>query len=956
MRSFGSARGIMFGTVLLSSAGAAALLSACGTDSEESGVGKAREAQHQPPPIGGQTPGADPKFTLFESGQVRPLALSGDGKRLYAVNTPDNRLEIFDVKNQGLQRRSSVVVGLEPVSVAMHGDDEVWVVNHLSDSVSIVDVSDSDNARVTQTLLVGDEPRDIVFAGPGKNRAFVTTAHRGQNNPNDHEFFTAGVGRADVWVFDSHHLGSNLGGAPMTIITLFTDTPRALAVSPHGDKVYAAGYKTGNKTTSIHQEYVAAGGGTPPPNVNFQGEAQPSTGLIVRYDGTHWVDQIGRTWDQDIYYSLPDKDVFAIDANASTPAAIPGSAGEWATVGTVLFNMAVNPVSGKIYVANTDANNFTRFEDPGTFGGSSVRGHLAESRITVLAPNGSVTPRHLNKHIDYSTCCAPTPNAENAKSLAFPQGMAITQNGQTLYVAAFGSSKVGIFNTAQLENDTFQPSTANQVQVSGGGPSGIVLDEQHHRLFVMTRFDMGISVVDTQAKHETSHVALFNPEPASVRNGRPLLYNASHTSSHGDSACASCHIDANNDDIAWDLGNPDGTPLNNPNPVIPSFLVPDPSQADPTFRPMKGPMATQSLRGMMNHGPLHWRGDRTGGNDAPTAQPDSGSFDEAAGFKKFNPAFQSLNGHDSQLTDEEMQEFTDFVMQLVYPPNPIRNLDNSLTANQQAGRDQFFTPLSEGTVACADCHTLDPDGNKQFGVPFPGFFGTSGLSVFLTLDPVLPQVIKIPHLRAEYQKVGMFGSPPSALLGGVTTSPIGDQVRGFGLFHDGTGDSLPSFFSVLGFNMPISPHGFTPGPAGDLLRQQVAEFIFALDSNLKPIVGQQITLNGSNASVVGARIDLLEARAAAGDCELIAKGNLDDRESGYLYDGAGNFYTDRSRDPKISDAALRHLVSSCHRELTFTCVPVGSGRRMGVDADLDGWLDGDELASGSDPRDPNSTP
>ena len=40
-------------------------------------------------------PGPASSFTLFESGQVRPLALSRDGQRLYAVNTPDNRLRSF---------------------------------------------------------------------------------------------------------------------------------------------------------------------------------------------------------------------------------------------------------------------------------------------------------------------------------------------------------------------------------------------------------------------------------------------------------------------------------------------------------------------------------------------------------------------------------------------------------------------------------------------------------------------------------------------------------------------------------------------------------------------------------------------------------------------------------------------------------------------------------------------
>ncbi len=177
------------------------------------------------------------RFTLFESGQVRPLALSPSGKLLFAANTPDNRLEVFRIDNHGLEHRASIPVGLEPVAVAARNDNEIWVVNHLSDSVSVVALAqDGQSARVVRTLLVGDEPRDIVFGGPGKNRAFITTAHRGQNVPFDPQLTTPGVGRADVWVFDADHLGGTLGGTPITIVTLFSDTPRALAVSPDGSK------------------------------------------------------------------------------------------------------------------------------------------------------------------------------------------------------------------------------------------------------------------------------------------------------------------------------------------------------------------------------------------------------------------------------------------------------------------------------------------------------------------------------------------------------------------------------------------------------------------------------------------------------------------------------------------------------------------------------------------------
>ncbi len=901
--------------------------------------------------------GAAPRFTLFESGQVRPLALSPNGQRLYAVNTPDNRLEIFDVGPHGLTHRGSVAVGLEPVAVAARGAHEVWVVNHLSDSISIVDAQWPAHPRVVRTLLVGDEPRDLVFAGPGRRRAFVTTAHRGQNLPLDPQFFTPGVGRADVWVFDAASLGGSPGGTPLTIVTLFTDTPRGLAVSPDGSRVYAAGFHTGNRTTTINELYVPDGGevngGLPEPRTNADGVPQPETGLIVKFDGTSWVDAIGRIWDHIVFFSLPDRDVFALDAMANPPRLVDGSDGWWSGVGTVLFNLAVNPVSGKVYVANTDANNLQRFEGPGLFAGDSLRGHLHESRITVLSP-GSVTPRHLNKHIDYQACCAPLPNEENERSLAFPQAMAVSSDGATLFVAGFGSSKIGVYDTAALEADTFVPG-ADQIPLPGGGPSGLVLDEARGRLYVLTRFDNAISVVQVASRQVTQHLAMFNPEPESVVAGRPFLYDASHTSSHGDSACASCHVFGDVDSLAWDLGDPDGASLANGNPIIPSFLVLDPSQVDPTFRSLKGPMTSQSLRGMSNHGPMHWRGDRNGGLDAPTAQPDSGAFDEEAGFKKFNGAFVGLLGRHAPLEPEEMQAFTDFTLQIVYPPNPIRRLDNALTPDEQVGRDHFFTTGAEGPTSCADCHTIDPEGNASAGVRFPGFFGTSGLSVFLTLDPVRPQAIKIPHLRNAYTKVGMFGSPPSPLFGGTTTEHVGDQVRGFGLQHDGSADNLPSFFAVPGFAQPISPHGFLLGPAGDQLRLQTARFILAMDTNLRPIVGQQITLAAGTAVAATPRVNLLVARAAAGDCELVARTRALGRELGFLYTG-GRFVPDVERAPALTDGALRLLALVTGHPLTYTCVPIGSGRRMGVDADLDGHLDGDEDLAGSDPRDPTSVP
>src|SRR5215470_15781664 len=82
------------------------------------------------------------RFTTFETLQVRPLALSPSRQFLYAANTPDDRLEVFRVQKDGtLQSAGAVAVGMEPIAVACRTDTEVWVLNFLSDSISIVDTS-----------------------------------------------------------------------------------------------------------------------------------------------------------------------------------------------------------------------------------------------------------------------------------------------------------------------------------------------------------------------------------------------------------------------------------------------------------------------------------------------------------------------------------------------------------------------------------------------------------------------------------------------------------------------------------------------------------------------------------------------------------------------------------------------------------------------------------------------
>ncbi|MBX3160568.1 MAG: hypothetical protein KF773_31675 [Deltaproteobacteria bacterium] len=909
-------------------------------------------------------------FTTFESGQVRPLALTPNKKLLLATNTPDGRLEIFAVKHDRLEHVASVPVGLEPVAVAARDNDEAWVVNHLSDSVSIVAL-DGKDSRVTRTLLVGDEPRDIVFAGRGRRRAFITTAHRGQNSPVDPQLATPGVGRADVWVFDAEACGADasLGGAPLKILTFFAEMPRALAVTPDGSRVYAAAFHSGNATASTFVGNFAGVGNPLPPfapssifpfpaGINASGQEQPLAGVIVKYDGTHWTDEAGGIRDAEMMFTLPDRDVFAIDANANPPVAVAGPAGVYAHVGTTLFNMIVNPANGKVYVSNLESNNQQRFEGANHFAGDttvpapSVRGHIAESRITVLDAAGNVTPRHLNKHIDYSTCCAPIPNAENARSVAFPTGMEITADGRTLYVAALGTSEVAVYDTARLENDTFVPSTADQIAVTGGGPTGLALDEKKHRLYVLTRFDNSIKIIDTTTRAQIGAAAMFNPEPQHVVRGRRFLYDASFSSSHGDSACASCHIFGDMDHLAWDLGNPDEPDVPDPNVYITDSFRKH-------FASMKGLMTTQSLRGMDNMGPMHWRGDRTGATLEPSAQPSSGHFNEQLAFKAFRVAFPGLLGRHAQIPESDLQAFTDFALEIMYPPNPIRRLDNSLTPRQQLGFDVFFGPKTffdplapgipggAGTLACGDCHALDPMANAGHTTK-PGFFGTNTLSA----EVAGAFNTKTPHLRNLYQKVGKFGFPRSPIWLPSPGQGVfrGEQLRGFGFTHDGSFDTTLTFSFAPNFGKgladPAEPVTIFPpflniqinNPQGlsvtaDLAKHEALDdYMMVFESNFHPIVGQQVTAGPSNAAAAAPRVALLLARANADECQVVAR----HKQEGFLYNGSV-FLRNRAGAPPLTPAQLR-----AKGTVTYTCVPKGNGRRLALDRDLDGTLDGDE--------------
>src|SRR5882672_3336985 len=309
---------------------------------------------------GGPTP-----FRNFEAPQIHPLALTPDGTRLLAVNTPNASLSVFQLVSGSPVLTAEIPVGLEPVSVAARNNREAWVVNWLSDSVSILDLT---TGNVVRTIDVGDEPTDVIFAGSGNSKAFVCVSGGGRTTAAQIQI-TGAAGA--VKIFDAN----NTLASPV-ILENFAKQPRALARNSDGSRVFVSVFESGNQTTIVPEPLVSANGGLPPPNPAVRPglPAPPNTGLIVKWDGSNWRDEISRSWTAQIPYTLADVDLVVIDATSSSIGA------QVRGIGTHVGNMAFDPSATQLLVANLDDINQVRFEP-------NLSGRFQASRVSVLNVN-----------------------------------------------------------------------------------------------------------------------------------------------------------------------------------------------------------------------------------------------------------------------------------------------------------------------------------------------------------------------------------------------------------------------------------------------------------------------------------------------------------------------------------------------------------------------------------------
>jgi DNA-binding beta-propeller fold protein YncE len=783
---------------------------------------------------------ASSRWTHFEGRQTHPITISPDGSRLVAVNTPGGTLSVFDLSDPtgGLPILvREIRVGLEPVSVRARSSDEVWVVNEASDSVSIVSLT---RETVVATLACPDEPADVVFAG---GLAFVTCARNGL-----------------LRVFDPE-LQVEVSTLPLP--GLF---PRAMTASPDGSRIFVAFQLSGNGTTVLPPNLAKP----QPAPTNPRLPPPPRTAEIVNAD------------DPRVTFTVLDIDVVEISTTSRSVLR------QFSGVGTCLFDLAWRPGTEELWIAGTDARNRIPFEP-------ALRGRVAENRVTRIdLPSTQTSPFDLNPGIDYSPL---TNTAAQAVALAQPMAIVFSPDGARGWLSAFGSDRVAEFDPSdgrvlrvvdvRVAHDGSTPVEPGSMR----GPRGLAWHEPSQRLFVLNKFGHTISVVPTQPGSDAilAEVPLGSALPLTpaMRRGQALLHDA-RLSGNGTASCATCHVDADRDGLAWDLGDPAGEMLT----VIGANLAAHDTRPQPReMHPMKGPMVTQTLRGLIPGQPLHWRGDR------PT-------------LAHFNITFRDLLGG-SLLQPEQIEDLQAYLDSLRHHPNPHRTLSDQLApgfqgANPIRGRDLFRVHINH----CGVCHLL-PTGSDQNVDDLRNFGGH--------------QPIKTPELQTLYQRA-VFDSRPGA------TGPAG-----FGLGHDGTGrlSSLPTvhFYELDELRGP---------DFADL-----TAFLLSFPSGTAPAVGFHLTVAGTNvlSPQAEAALSTVELQAAqTNQCDLVAHGYLRGAPVAYWFDpSAGLYQGQSSHTPPVSRSELLSALSSGD-VMSFLGVPPGTGLGHGVDRNLNGVPDDDEPA------------
>jgi YVTN family beta-propeller protein len=421
--------------------------------------------------------------------------------KVFVLNTPADTLDVIDTATEQIVTR--IPTGIDPVSVSVRPDGkEVWVSNHISDSVSVIDNRPESATYLSVIATIQEidlkkkstrfnEPVGIAFANNAK--AYVALS-------SSNEIAVVDVVARKV----TKHL------------KIRAQEPRAIVV--RNGKLYVLSFESNNQTQLSGGKEEDIDGELVTFNAQKLAGSFDSAGFIV--------DVVKNP-------KIPDRDLYIFDTETDEPLETVDS------LGTHLFGLAVDDADN-VFVANTDARNHIN-------GKAGTKKHgLAEldnrpylNRVTKVAADRNSAFFHLNP--------LPPDQPNRRQAIATPFGIKVSRDGQHLYLTGASSDHL-------IKLDAESGEILGRIKV-GAVPRGIALQESANHAWVFNAVDNTVSKVNTDTLTVSNTIALSDPTPPIYKEGR-VAFNTARASSNGTFSCASCHADGHTDQLLWVLDTP----------------------------------------------------------------------------------------------------------------------------------------------------------------------------------------------------------------------------------------------------------------------------------------------------------------------------------------------------------------------------------------------------------------
>ena len=590
-----------------------------------------------------------------------PIALHEN--RLFVANTPSDTIDIINTKARKVVRRISV--GVDPVSVSVRPDGkEVWVANHISDSVSIID---NDRASSTYLKVIAtvqdfnkqnkstlfDEPVGIAFAN--NEKAYIALS-------SENKIAVIDVATRQV----KKHL------------EITAQDPRAITV--RNGRLYVIPFESNNKT-QLSGGYKVDG-----ELVTFNAHEHSIANNNVL--------SLGHVTDIVKHPRVPDRDLYVFDIK--TDKLIKSID----TLGTLLYGLTVDS-KGNIFIAQTDARNDINGRS-GTKKHSlkelENRAFLNQITRVRLNENKSEKPTFINLEP------LPPKHPEAGQALATPFAIEISDDDSTLVVTAAGSDKV-------FTVDTKSGNIMGRVNVESS-PRGIALEQSSKgrpsQAWILNAVANSVSLVDVSDPRNLSvkaKITLEDPTHPAFKRGR-IAFNKASASTTETFSCASCHPDGHTDQLLWVLKTPIVT---GGNQIMPRSTMPlrglrdtapfhwDGIPGDPYGGNNSAHIRSRVKPNSKIHEP-----------ESATRHVIDGSL--ASTMMMVGHSKKNDEGKNGLLSKVERDDMAKFLLNITYPPAQRRSYTNVLSKKAEEGFELFHIKGDVGGTPggnlCGNCHRM----------------------------------------------------------------------------------------------------------------------------------------------------------------------------------------------------------------------------------------------------------